>query len=320
MRNKNLRVLLIMDYWRGAEEKWGMSNENYHFMGSLSSIPWVTVDRICPDSGVVNRDGREEIATDTCNIDYIRAWHDNRKPDVIVCMETNGVKAEDICRLRRQIETPVVEIWFDSSPSRIEKIHDEYSNIDLHILLDGVETTLPDRFMWIPTPMDPTITFNDFRERPIPVSYMGRVLDCDGKRWERIQALRAAEIPVYHRGGQGEDIIPVMEYYDIFRSSKISLNFAAPGKLKGRVQEVTMCGALLMEPEVGAGKYLFEPGKEIVTFGSSLDLIDKVRYYLAHDEERENIARAGYDRVVRDYNANALWSQVFERVLGNNCA
>ena len=45
----------------------------------------------------------------------------------------------------------------------------------------------------------------------------------------------------------------------------------------------------------------YEPGREIVGYSSADDLIDKIRYYLEHDAEREAIARAGYRRVMRDH-------------------
>ncbi len=45
----------------------------------------------------------------------------------------------------------------------------------------------------------------------------------------------------------------------------------------------------------------FEPGKHLVTFDNVHDLIQKCDYYLAHDNERETIAAAGYDFVHKNY-------------------
>jgi len=41
---------------------------------------------------------------------------------------------------------------------------------------------------------------------------------------------------------------------------------------------------------------LFEDGKEFVSFHGADDIRQKVQYYLSHDEERERIARAGFER------------------------
>ena len=47
---------------------------------------------------------------------------------------------------------------------------------------------------------------------------------------------------------------------------------------------------------------LFEEGREAAYFGSFDELIDKIRYYLAHEDERARIAQAGHDRcMASDY-------------------
>ncbi len=46
---------------------------------------------------------------------------------------------------------------------------------------------------------------------------------------------------------------------------------------------------------------IFEPGREIVGYRGADDLIDKLKYFLQHDDERERIARQGYRRTMRDY-------------------
>ncbi len=45
---------------------------------------------------------------------------------------------------------------------------------------------------------------------------------------------------------------------------------------------------------------LFEEGREAAFFRSKEELLDKVSHYLQHDEEREAVARRGYERLLRD--------------------
>jgi spore maturation protein CgeB len=52
---------------------------------------------------------------------------------------------------------------------------------------------------------------------------------------------------------------------------------------------------------MNAHERIFEPGKEAVFYDSTEDAIEKIKYYLQHDNEREKIARAGFARVHRDY-------------------
>ena len=46
---------------------------------------------------------------------------------------------------------------------------------------------------------------------------------------------------------------------------------------------------------------LFAPGHEAVSYSSARELVDRVKYYLAHEDERSEIAAAGHARTLRDH-------------------
>ena len=48
-------------------------------------------------------------------------------------------------------------------------------------------------------------------------------------------------------------------------------------------------------------EHFFEVGKEIDIFHDKEELLEKVKYYLVHEEEREKIAQKGYERALKDY-------------------
>ena len=45
----------------------------------------------------------------------------------------------------------------------------------------------------------------------------------------------------------------------------------------------------------------FEIDKEIVLYESIPDLINKIDYYLTHDDERKQIAKNGHDRIKKEH-------------------
>jgi len=68
-----------------------------------------------------------------------------------------------------------------------------------------------------------------------------------------------------------------------------------------RTFEATGCGAFLLAERQFNIAAFFTPGEEIETFSGAPELLDKIRHYLAHPEEREAIAARGRARCLRDY-------------------
>lgn len=80
----------------------------------------------------------------------------------------------------------------------------------------------------------------------------------------------------------------------VFNQSKINLNFTIPNIKSGiplRVWDVMGSGGFLLTNRQTEMKLFFEEGKNIVTFGSYKEMMDKASYYLNHESEREEIAK-----------------------------
>lgn len=86
-------------------------------------------------------------------------------------------------------------------------------------------------------------------------------------------------------------------------------------QIKGRNFEVPACGGLLMTGQADNIQDYYVPGKEVVVFKNSADLVEKCKYYLKHEEERQAIAKAGYERTVKEHSYEKRFLEIF-KVLG----
>ncbi len=59
---------------------------------------------------------------------------------------------------------------------------------------------------------------------------------------------------------------------------------------------------------------LFEIGKELDTYETIGELKEKLRYYLSHEKEREHVAAAGYERVLREHTYRHRMEQMLSTV------
>jgi hypothetical protein len=72
-----------------------------------------------------------------------------------------------------------------------------------------------------------------------------------------------------------------------------------------RLFEVTGVGAALLVEDSPTVRELFAVGTEVLTYENVDEAIEKARWLSSHPEEREQIARAGQERTLRDHTAAA---------------
>jgi len=95
------------------------------------------------------------------------------------------------------------------------------------------------------------------------------------------------------------------EYAKVARLSKVFLAFDSMPHIRksmsARMYTAVGCGAFYMCQHVEGIEDVLEPGKEIVTFKDEDEMIDLIRYYLKHEEERKRIASRGKERVLKEH-------------------
>ncbi len=114
------------------------------------------------------------------------------------------------------------------------------------------------------------------------------------------------------------------EYVQMYSRSKISLGFskvaASPNpdlpikQVRLRDFEAPMSGAFYLVEYCDELTDFFEPDKEIVCFHTVEELVDKARYYLTHDSERETIRLAGMERARTEHTWKQRFQQVFREI------
>lgn len=86
----------------------------------------------------------------------------------------------------------------------------------------------------------------------------------------------------------------------IFKQSRINLNITLRSIKSGiplRAFDIMGAGGFLLSNYQADFLDLFVPGEDLIYYKSKEDLLQKVGYYLGHEEERQAIARNGHDKV-----------------------
>ena len=124
--------------------------------------------------------------------------------------------------------------------------------------------------------------------------------------------------------------IPADEYVKIFNASKININLHSWMEsgivdprgdfVNPRTFEIAACGGFqLCDPRLELPN-LFDIGREIITFDSVEDFHRKKDYYLQHPDERDRIAEAGRQRVLREHTYLHRMQEMLKITLGIDTA
>jgi spore maturation protein CgeB len=154
-----------------------------------------------------------------------------------------------------------------------------------------------------------------------------------GDRRDVIDTLRKAGIEAQVWGtGWESGRLSQEEMIRVFNQSRINLNLSnasvqplwlgilpwrksgARQQIKGRNFEVPGCGGFLLTNYADNLEEYYTIGKEIECFDDAEDLIAKIRYYLAHEDERMRIAEAGYRRTLAEHTYEHRFREIFSAI------
>lgn len=99
-----------------------------------------------------------------------------------------------------------------------------------------------------------------------------------------------------------------------YAQSKVVFNIAMKDDLNMRCFEVLGSRSFLLTDRVQGLEDVFVDGKHLVLYSSLEEAVDKARYYIAHDDEREAIARAGYAHVMANHTIDARVNRMLDEI------
>ena len=233
--------------------------------------------------------------------------------------------------LKRRYKLTVVLLAIDDE-MKFSCVSSSYSSIaDLVITSDytsvnryrqsGVNASFLPLPVYIPTEMP----FN--KSQPTyNVSFIGR-RNKDKPIRERYLRVLENEIEVSIFGNKGPndpEYLTTDKMYSVFQNSIVNLNFTgitvysstnnalfeSIRGMKLRPFEIVAAGGMcISEFSISLAK-CFTDGVEIVFFTNEHDMVEKIKYYLAHQDEAKKIAIAGQEKVMKKYSDKATAIQL----------
>ncbi len=252
-------------------------------------------------------------------------------PDLILVQDVNAFPPEMIKRFTVFAKKIYCEIASPAPRRTFFQHYDRLISALPSFIVKFESINLPSNYL--PLAFDErNAKFNQLRDRDIDVVFVGSI----GRHQPQTAALLreiGAQIsglciytnlstreikelglsPFFKGHAWGTDMFEILGRSKIVinRHGKIAENYA----VNLRMFEATGCGALLVtEKSVNLGQ-LFDDGSEVVSYRSSAEAIEKIRYFLSKPEELEKIAKRGQQRTLHDHNyvkRVAFLAQLFE--------
>lgn len=315
-------VLFLSEKWCDCRPEAGPSNSEHNLLSSLVATGLATYSVFHFDEYVRST----ELRCDSAFIDRCK----QDQPDFIIWSYTFvgsdifNPQASTMEYVSKQLGIPIIAFWFDSARTGLMTVAESVSpNVAFHVVLDSStayrqHTASPWKYVPLWTPQDPHLFYPGNGLRDIDVSFIGSLVNYPDRQMAMAE-LAASGIPYVQTGGQRERRLPPKDYADIHRRSKIGLNFCdemgREKQIKGRVFEILHSGTMLMESANPETENWLTPMVDYVPFDGASDMLDKIRYYLAHEDERARIAATGLRTAQSRYSAQLFWQSLLDEAL-----
>ncbi|MDC7293592.1 DUF3880 domain-containing protein [Butyrivibrio sp. DSM 10294] len=103
----------------------------------------------------------------------------------------------------------------------------------------------------------------------------------------------------------------------VFKLSRINLNItlrSIQNAIPLRCYDILGAGGFLLSNyQVDLARH-FVPGEDYVFYGNRKDILNKIEYYLSHEDERKAIAKNGHDKVQKEHTFDVRVKQIIDLV------
>lgn len=230
--------------------------------------------------------------------------------------------SKSVYRHMRASGTKVIGVWHEGVAPDVVRVADEHADcVDFNLFLDTQDQFLihskrPEKCFGLYDPRDSTVFRDRGRQRDVPVVFLGSLLR-RRLRCNSVFSLLASGVPVFAVTGLRKDfIMPREDYATALCRAQIAINFSDAANFrhyKGRVAEVCLCGAMLLELENPETPKIMREFVDYVPFKDEKELFDKCLYYLQHEQERTMIAESGMKVANEKLNGAVFWKAIFEK-------
>jgi 2-polyprenyl-3-methyl-5-hydroxy-6-metoxy-1,4-benzoquinol methylase len=140
---------------------------------------------------------------------------------------------------------------------------------------------------WLPLACDPGIHRRHDVPKEWDVCFVGNLFP--GPRQELLELIRERFPTTFVGRRYFEDMART------YSASRVVFNRSIRNDINMRVFEALACGSLLVTNDLreNGQEELFLAGEHLVTYAGAEDLLDRIAFYLRHEESRERIAAAG---------------------------
>lgn len=238
------------------------------------------------------------------------------KPDVLYCQDLSFFPGDVLRELKTDVKLVVGQIACPLPPQSFLDGYDLILTSFPHFIDRLKASGIASEYFKIGFDTRVLDELGEVR-KDVEVSFVGGISRHHGKAVPLLEHL-AATTPIQFFG-YGASTLPRsspirkrhhgevwgLDMYRALARSKITLNrhinVAENNANNMRLYEATGVGSLLITDRKDNLDELFEVGKEILAYSSQEEAAELIRYYLAHPDEAETIARAGQARTLRDH-------------------